>query len=408
MLLHKRILSIIFSLVCILGFLIQLDQVSEVYFSFQTTTRIEYLIKETENYQTIFFCPRYFELINRTEGEKFGIKPHPPADYFGVVEEVSTLTVKQVMDLTPDPHSVIYTCSLRDSRVSTISVVNWTECSKFFSISKAVNGERICYRFLPKALTNYSVGDVASSVTHMNLVYGFTFTPLLSKTVFAIFISDFVDPQNLRDPLYSRLFSSKSINFEGFHKLSFSVYGEMTEIIRLPPPYDTRCTPNHDRQYCYEQCLEEKLKVVNRLPGSGFHWQHLEIKVFTQKDYFNKTMEYVAQKAFCECHKSCKIKTECNSKFSRTSIQAFFSNNFYVASMVPATAHISSTTVPLLTLIEYVIQVGSCCGIWFGLSIISFNPIKLAANKRKQTVKVVPQKLFSPSKRIILRRPSIS
>ena len=44
---------------------------------------------------------------------------------------------------------------------------------------------------------------------------------------------------------------------------------------------------------------------------------------------------------------------------------------------VPLGPYVSIHTVPSMTLIEYIVQFGSCMGMWFGLSIISLNPLEL-------------------------------
>ena len=103
------------------------------------------------------------------------------------------------------------------------------------------------------------------------------------------------------------------------------------------------------------------------------------MKMLTRLDLDNKTILEFAEQSFENCYFRCKLKAECLTQFSRTIVQVFPSQYPlpFIASMVPSLPHISLYAVPLLTLIEYVIQLGSCFGIWFGLSIISLNPIKM-------------------------------
>ena len=63
----KRISSVVFSLICLSGFLIQVQQVSELYFRFGTTSKTVFQIREVGYYQTMMYCPRSIDLLNITK-----------------------------------------------------------------------------------------------------------------------------------------------------------------------------------------------------------------------------------------------------------------------------------------------------------------------------------------------------
>ena len=369
--------------------MIQVEQVSEIYFRFQTTTKTEFQVKETEEYQTIDFCPRYLDLLDRTRYKEYGIHSELPSNLTGIFDELSVLTIKEILQLTPSPSDVIKLCLMRDKLMSSVKIMEKPEeCLSFFEVSKSVNGEKVCYRFMPRNKTNYSVGDVASSLTHMNIAWEVTLQPVLGKTIFGFFINHFTkSKKGSEDPLISRMFGIKIDNANTFNASGFFVYGQNFKIKRLPHPYDSKCTPYHDRQVCYEECLIDRFKFINRIPWSGFHRQLIDKKIYTYNDNNNKTMANIAKAAFTECHASCKIKTECKTIFTITNVHENTSlrKRFYIASMVPGGPQISVYTVPLLTFIEYVVQVGSCCGIWFGLSIVSLDPVKWVIRRAKKS-----------------------
>ena len=411
------ICSRVFSITCLFGFLLQLEQVSELYFRFLTSSKIEYRMREVDNYQTISFCPRFIDLLDRTRHKEYGIQPKGPRKLDDIIKEISTLTIKDILDLTPAESNVINDCTIRGNKLSAPVRLNQSECEKFFKVVKAVNGERVCYTFMPPKEANYSIGDVASSQTHSNTVYVLNLKPSLGKSIIAFFISYYHGVDGKIDPLDSRPFQAKFRNTRTFNQSKFAVYGDSTEIIRIPPPFDTMCTPGHNREACYEICLIDKFKTINRVPWSGYHRLHLEEKMFTALDLKNETMADVATKSFQECHSSCKFKRECFTQFSKTTIQEYldtFYSNLAISSMVP-TAHIVVAAVPCHSLIEYIIQIGSCFGVWFGLSIISINPMKLFINPRKlfrrnssavtRVVDAHPKKIFRLSK--LLRRTSL-
>ena len=405
----KLYCTLIFVIICVSGFVFQLYKVSEVYFKYSTTSKIEVNVRETETYQTIIFCPRFPDLLDRSRFKEFGILPHIPQNFEDMATELAKLTIKDILQLTPSTSNVIDTCLDRDSERGTTYEMNKTECYKIFTVLKAVNGERICYIIMPRTMKKYSVGDVASSMMYMNVVYEFILDPIFGKTLLAYFITDFVDPENIRNPLYSRLFAARMLNLSSFNKSKFSVYGKSTEITRLPPPHETNCLRQHDRQFCYEDCLIKKFTKVNRVPWSAFISEQLDLHMFTPKDWDNSTRASLAAESLKKCHDRCKLQTECYTAFTETSVVEVVDNINYgnngktitkVASMVPSGPHTTAVSVPLLSLVEYIIQVGSCFGVWFGLSIISFNPVKWKILQSNLTTErnVKSRRLFTVSK----------
>ena len=380
---YRKLCEIFFFITCISGFLFQLHQVSWVYFRYQTTSKILIHVKEIDDFPSVFFCPAYYYLLNRSDYKNYNISSEIPNN---PLTELSTLTVKQILELTPKTSSIMKSCAIRDDNTSTVAQQNPSECHNFFVIKKFVNGERICYRIGPRNVTKYSVGNAASSLTHVTSVFTITFNPFFGRTKFGFIISYSSDYK--LDPLYSRMFAAKFKNQRTINESTFCVYGEANEITKLPDPYDTQCMPGHKRQECYESCLIDRFSSINRMSWSGFHSKPLHIPLFTPLDYNNKTMARVARKSFHQCHQKCKIRAECITRFTVTTIYMYSSLDFVIDAMIPSRPFTEIAAIPLLTLVEYIIQVGSCFGVWFGLSVVSFNPTKWLLGNRKQIVVV--------------------
>ena len=385
---YKGAWTCFFLFVCFSGFIFQVKQVSELYFRYQTTSKTKLEIRETEYYQTISFCPRFTELLDRSNQKKFGLRASSPFKGEDVYEDLKHLTIRDILELTPPESNVVHYCSRRETGINTLISMNQMECESFFNVTKSVNGERICYTFMPKKKTGYSVGDVASSQTYTNTVYQIYLQPSLQGAVVGFFISEFVDPENFQDPLDSRLYQVMMWNTDGFDQSMFAVLGESVEISTLPSPHDTQCTPDHKREVCYEICVIKKFKAVNRIPWSGYHREKQNTKMLTPFDLENATTSKLAMQAYHECHQKCKLKTQCHIVFSKTFVYNYLnkSTSFSLAlmSMVPSGPTMSLYSVPVITVVEYIIQIGSCFGVWFGLSIISFNPAKWKILKKKE------------------------
>ena len=363
-----------------MGFVLQLEQISELYFRYQTTSKSQFQIRDIEDYQTIIFCPRFAEILDRSNYQDLGIRPTPPVSPQELEEDLQSLTIKNILELTPKESSVILDCIRKDESTSMPLRLSKAECEHFFKITKSVNGARVCYTFMPRNRTVYSIGDVASSQTYSSIVYVINFLPSLGKAVFVNIISEYMYSNEERDALESRIYQARILNTAGFSKSQLAVYGEFIEVSRLSAPYDTKCTPGHDREVCYEACLLKKFKEINRIPWSSFHKNKLNIKMVTFADFKNKSISSFIATSFNECRMLCKRKTECHTAYSKTTAQEYVEKisafHLAIAAMVPAGPNISVYSVAFLTPIEFLIQIGSCVGVWFGLSIISFNPVK--------------------------------
>ena len=373
----KKTFSFAFSVLCLLGLLFQVQQVSDLYFRYQTTSQTVYQIREIDYYQSIMYCPQSLDLVNRNNHNRYGIMSQAPTNVVGVHQELSKLKIKDIFELTPPESDVIDACVIRHGKLFKPLELKQSDCQTFFKVMKSVTGERICYTLSPRLSANFSVGDVAASMTHISIVYQVKVQPSISKSSHAFLISTITDPNgSLKNSLHSRLFQANTENMKTFKYSKLAVSGDSIEIRRLPPPHDTRCTPGHDREFCYENCLADKFQVINRLPWSGFHSQKLDMTMITDVDLKNETISKFVDYSVTECHFRCKLQTECLTQFSRTTVQESQADAFFLSSMLPLSPHMSLYTVPLLNLVEYIVQVGSCFGMWFGISIISMDPTK--------------------------------
>ena len=392
----KRILCFLFSLICLSGFLFQVQQVSELYFQFATTSKTVFQIREVDHYQAIMYCPRSVDLFNKTYEGLRNIQ-NRTLIHEKVENKLNDLTIKDILELTPPENHIIDKCVLRQGIILIPEVMDRRYCETFFKITKSVIGERICYTFMPKIRSNFSVGEVASSKYFTNSVYTIYVKPTTLATRLAFFVSWIPNQGEADDPLDSLPYQAKLINHRTFNQSNFAVFGESTEIHRLAPPYDTKCTPGHRREQCYEQCLNQKFALINRVSWSGFHREKLDMKMVTTHDLRNKSTLKFLNAVFLECQSLCKTRADCFSQFSRTSVQEFHSPYYRLfSSMLPSVPHISVYAVPLLTLIEYIVQLGSCFGIWFGLSIVSLNPMKIlqSTDSTSRLVKNRNRRLF--------------
>ena len=355
-----------------------------------------YQILEADYHQSIMYCPRFADLVSKSkmtiknDGNEIDVTSKQYLRELDIA--LSRLTIKDILELTPPESDTIQECVVRRGKMSVPRKLRKNDCETFFKVTKSVNGERICYTFIPKIRERFSIGSIASSPTFGGTVYRIHPNPRLSETIISMLISSpfMLNPNgSFIDPLHSRLFMVNIYNSKSFNLSRLLVHGETIEIHRLPPPYDTRCTAGHDQELCHEKCLVHKFKAINKMSWSGFHQDTSSFKMLTALDLENETIENYTSNSLEECLGLCKQKSECFTQFTRTTVEQYQAEDFTISSMVPSQPHILLHAVPSLNHIEFIIQIGSCFGMWFGLSIISFNPVKWRTSQKKNTSVVI-------------------
>ena len=400
----RRIWSAFFFVVCATGFLYQLHQVSKVYFSYRTTSRINLVINKLEHPATVVFCSRYNDLIDRRQHKKYGIHPKMPTALSDIIAEQSRLSIKDIFELTPGPNQILESCIIREAELEIPNEFNSTECFKLLKILKTVHGEHVCYFISSQSSTSYSPSNIASSLNFIGVVYDVELSSHLSSVTSVTLITYIPrkDPRyNWRHdwPLVSRLFAGGSSILNGIGNTRFFLYYQQNEIQNLPPPFDTDCLVGHKSHECYEGCLSQEMAKVKRVSWSAFLDEPVDLVMMTHKDLENRTMANFTKKAMNHCHEMCTMRNDCFSRFSRSKVsqgQGTTRNRTRISSMVAFGTDFNVRAIPLLSLVEFVVQVGSCLGAWFGLSIFSMNPanflLKKNMNKHRPELRRFNQK----------------
>ena len=166
----KQVSSLLFILVCLSGLAFQLYQVSNVYFQYRTTTKMTYQLREIVYHQTIVLCPRWFDVIDRRNHRKYGVLPKNQET---VQEEfeLSTVTIEDILNLTPDTSTILDQCWYRLDTVTRPFEGKHSKCYEIFNVTKSITGESVCYSIIPRNRSTYSVGDFSSSINYKHYAY---------------------------------------------------------------------------------------------------------------------------------------------------------------------------------------------------------------------------------------------
>ena len=182
-------LGLVFSLLCLTGFLYQVIQISINYFSFPTSTKIILELEAIHNKPSVVYYALFLDILDRTHHEKYGIRSEQvmlKERLNGTLEEDSTerelsiLTVQGIFDLTPKIDKVMQGCSLRRNSYK-LTIYDLKTCNKIFHINKYIQGKYICYQFLRNNSFDCSLASL--SHTSSNNLYEVSFMPFFTKSV---------------------------------------------------------------------------------------------------------------------------------------------------------------------------------------------------------------------------------
>lgn len=397
---------LIYYLLTIFGFLYQSAELCKEYLKYKTSTSIEESSHDDYPYECLGICLNYHEFLNRSNYQKLGLAPSALDAYDTYEQEYSTLTIKQIFDLTPNGNDMLLECGIKNNTNFGIERMNRSRCLNFFQVEKIIRGTQLCYYFVPQKATRYSWTKVASSYVDAGEVYELITSVKLNHSMLGSVVSYTSLDAGLLIPLEARNFAD---NVMLFPENIVAVNSITNSFFRLPPPYDTMCQPKFNFYRCLGRCVNKELRVFNRVPHFALIRQGSDAllnqnKLLNFKDVRNESLSIVALDAFNSCTLECSVNT-CQLNVSFTAAETYVNDNIITLAFVSLRPRDSSLNIyyrPSTDPLNFFINITNCFGIWFGLSMMSINlPItweKTSGFAKKQKGKYIKRK----RRRIIL------
>lgn len=348
---------------CLIGFIFQSNEVCRVFFAYNTTSSVEMSVPNEIPIPSLSVCVRYDEVLNRTDPTKLS---NPP-------------TIKQIFDLTPSPTSIIDHCCVRTFDMLENRCRSLEEClGEILTLTKYYRQEYMCYMYYIKSPRTVSLLDVSHSAWWSKSVYTMR---LKGFNGMETSIEVILDPHhNL--PIYSRnfgKFSDTGNPVSQFRLNKFDVSFRYIDIHRLPPPFDTSCTHNESQgmDECRRSCLINEMKVIDRFPATEMTSKPVNL-LHTGYDLGNETMRTILNSIKKDCISRCPHHS-CRTLYATTGIQpkAWYGNGLDLGILATDVTIVKITFHATMTLLDFVIYIVSCLGLWFGLSVTSINPQKI-------------------------------
>ena len=370
-----HVLSRLFTLSASAGLLYQVTEVSGLYFKYETKTAIVQSISGPVTPPHVCLCVRYTDLIHGPKGMRRAATLEERFVY------QSRLTIKEIFDLTPAANHSLTWCAYR-SNDSMHSLVSTSECYSLFNVSKFYTQDLMCYNVDPLIKTTYLINRVAHSLYFSHMMFAVRFSKAFNaadKIHVIAFYGEY--------PWISRNYASITTRLADYRKMTFKnnkyyVSFLWNKYLLLPAPFDTNCSrvPIEQSSECKKSCMIDQLIKINKVPSSEFITDPIDLPHVNFYDLNDSSTRAFVLHAEALCSSRCDANpcyTDITSTFMDAHTELEIPDQVItIHSRIPLAPVITVTSSEALSLVEYLVYVGGCCGTWLGISVLSFDPFQ--------------------------------
>ena len=376
--------NMLYILSCFLGYILHTYQVCNAYFSYSTISKVERAEIDDITYQklpSLLLCFPVLDVMQKPKYEEHGTMATGEEARAIYEEKLSELTVKQLVKLTLDPADVVTSCDFRQD--FSMLAFKKERCLQRLNITKGISGGHVCYIATPAPNDTFSLKTVRTSLTSQKQIYNLYLNLSVSKAQYIITVAYDYEHILSRLPSISRNYASRTEFFDKSKKKQnnyVSVLNKWIEIRHLPSPYDTNCVSSTNVYSCLRECLFKKYRNISRVPFSEIVTNpNTDFKILSLKDMRNETMKKFVKQTEDYCERRCSYKP-CFQSVTFTDNKEFYLfsiKTVMFAVMSEGSPKYEITSIPSMTIIEFIQFLCNPIGIWLGFSIISLHPKNL-------------------------------
>ena len=297
-----------------------------------------------------------------------------------------SLSLKQIFNYTPAPETMISSCMIRPHDFL-IKLGAGLECLNYFSITRFFTQDMVCYNIKQIRSSKLPRTRVTTASFYRNAIYevdfSHEFTP--AKSIHVIGYSN----GDVR-PWVSREYSSTIADLIDNEVKKYNYIWSRTssvDIIRLEPPYDTKCVNRGEwiMYYCYHECLVHSLMPT----GMAATWEmYMESEGYDLKplptiDLENRTLYDEVTSKSRVCRNRCMF-IACSEGHTKTMTLSGWRTNCFktdatplkFAYVTPIETDTEIRSLPNMRPIDFFVYICSCISTWFGLSFVSLWRLK--------------------------------
>ena len=387
--LYKRILASLYIVICLVGLMWQLIEVSIEYFKYETSTGIRMLFPDDVTFPDISVCLRYTDILDFDELNKQTDRSYSFTTEDKMVRHYQeNLTVNQIFSFTPNVNETLDGIVFRQKDSYKRYSCAHGGCQKVFAISKYYYLEYMCYRYTNVQVSKtVSYATIAVTPSSPGTIFKLTFSRAFNNVSYlklALHSANLYPFRSLRTtPVTRRYFDAKSSTAK---YNTFVSYQSQLVTQYLPQPYATKCIDYKligldSSAHCRELCVKNHtLNLFHKVPFSVILTAqdlslHNSLYALSYNDVANESTSQVllAIESMCE-NEICNLK-DCNIATIVTHTTKEPGTNVLVLRIIlPYTPYIYVKHNASIQFVAFLTFILSTISTWTGLSILRMNP----------------------------------
>ena len=285
------------------------------------------------------------------------------------------LAISELFLFTPRIEELLqpdFGCQVRYPRGYLMDRLSTRDCLKSFEIIKYFERQYVCYKFIPRIESKkMQIFDYTMSPGFPGQIYKLFLNPNIFSSIREVSIAVH---ENVSGQFYFSVYSSNVYLPKKELPTIFSSYRELVRV-RLKHPYKTGCT---DVTNGFNTWFDIDLKQVDNEMISKLNYSIPFVPSFDPTQNHRKLLNYhsfinetIRKTLVAIIARTNFDRTSCRTKFSITDTKLVKEEQFAVVVSWPMSEKINFQYAPEQELIDFVVYVCSCVGIWFGLSAYS-------------------------------------
>lgn len=374
----KFILWLIIITICCIGAFIQINEVSNRYFHYGTKTTVSVDIPSDIPFPILSTCWRFNDIldmdaIESDRGMRLKRWNDQGFDWHEFLVSVRNFTVADWFKYTPKIENVLERdigCRIRLRDQLTTMNLDREKCMEYFNVSKYIFTEYMCYRFDP-------------TIDGLMQMYQYTMIPSYSGLIYGLFfdLKSFSHVKKVSQSIHSDSSSymldsvlSKSREKTTLALPSSDITYRQFFRIKKEPPYVPRCsmatnkfgTEREGHFIMVDKIFRTRYNMITPFVKTYDDGSNLTMPSYI--DFENSTFRTILYNVFSEVG---YLERACKFEFYVSWLVLHDDKELSAAIFWPSSETTMILYVPDQELIDFIVYICSCIGIWFGLSVYS-------------------------------------
>ena len=376
----QTVFEVTVAIICAVGLLAQVNEVSIHYFAYETQPRVSAAPHYTLKVPSLSTCFRINDVLDlnhiRKQYRINSFDSNGKQNWTKKNSIRSNVPLKNILQMAPAVTEVFRgqspACRIKYSSGDVLEDFNKSQCQRHFNVTKYFHKEYICYKFAPNLRQKTLENAEYSLVDHgPGLIYSLHLNNQALNNVrfIAVYIHD-QDTLSLYDAMYTQYIVATS--YSEVNPTYNTVHEE-----GLEPPYDTNCQKYPRKlsfvQLSLQRVQKEILKRFKKLtPSLMLEEKDIPDNVtlfYSQDTKRNRTLSKLYRQIYNEHLFVARSRGACTFRCTVSKLSFGANDHLLFRVMWPDGLEVNIQHVKKLVIIDYVIYICSCIGIWFGVSI---------------------------------------